>query len=312
MRNILFVPSVADTEWVQDILPGSSPAELPVAGRRIVDYATERAQRFGVILTEILDWHFKEDIARHFSEVTRTGFPVFYHRGEGELPRGLNDLSKQSSPLTWNILDGLVVIWGLYIGFHEPEEVTLAEMPDDECENTPMGMYRRKNGRWMRILPKGYPIRDVKEWHAINMLFFKNGGKFTFPGYSAENGVNLGRNVVMEHGTEVKSPVIMQDNTWCARNVLLDGEVIVGQGSFIDEGARLRRTIVCDNTYIGRGVELEDKIVAGGRVVDAKSGAWTDLGDQGLAHSIGGVGILGWLKSLWHFLLGTSIRGRGR
>ena len=43
MDNILFVPSTKELEWVQDVLPGTSPAELPVAGRRIIDYSFQCA-----------------------------------------------------------------------------------------------------------------------------------------------------------------------------------------------------------------------------------------------------------------------------
>ena len=46
MDNILFVPATHETQWIQEVLPGISPAELPVAGRRAIDYAIERAQKF--------------------------------------------------------------------------------------------------------------------------------------------------------------------------------------------------------------------------------------------------------------------------
>ena len=310
MRNILFVPTVAETAWVDGILPGLSPAELPIAGRRLIDYATEYAQRFGVILTEILDWRYADALAKHFSDMTRTGFAVFYQKGEGQIPEGLNDLPKQSSPLTWNIADGLVVVWGASLAMHNPEDVTLEEITPEECAKTPVGMYRRRAGKWMRIKPACCPVSDVKVWHELNMKVLNSPDKFTLPGYSAENGVYLGRNVVLEYGTEVKSPVIMQDNSWCARNVLLKGNVIVGAGSFIDEGAVLERTVIGANTYVGKGVELVDKIVIGSRVIDAHTGVWTDVTDPGLARSIGGFG-LGWIKSLWNFLLGAS-RSRSR
>ena len=78
MDNILFVPSTRELEWVQDVLPGTSPAELPVVGRRAIDYAMERAQEFGVMFTEVLDWHFSQKLADEFADMTRTGFPVFY------------------------------------------------------------------------------------------------------------------------------------------------------------------------------------------------------------------------------------------
>ena len=43
MRTLLFMPSIAQSEWLHDLLPWMSLAELPVAGRRFLDYALESA-----------------------------------------------------------------------------------------------------------------------------------------------------------------------------------------------------------------------------------------------------------------------------
>ena len=170
------------------------------------------------------------------------------------------------------------------------------------------GLYRRMGGRWVRFNPRGIAVNDVRSWQRLSLAVLENPWLFTLPGYSSEEGVHLGRNVVLERGTRIKPPVIMQDNTWCSRNVWLDGDVIVGQGSFIGEGAHLRRTLVGDNTYVGMGLDLSDKIVVGHRVIDAETGHWTDVDEPGVAQYIGGVG---WLKRLWRFVLGTSY-GRSR
>ena len=309
MDNILFVPATRETDWVGDILPGTSPAELPVAGKRVIDYALERAQKFGVMFTEILDWRFSERLANDFADMTRTGFPVFYMKGEGELPKGLNDIDGYSSPLTGNITDGLVVVWGVAISMHTAEDVSLEPVTEAECAETPAGIYRREGGRWMRIVPHGLVVRNVKAWHELNLIVLRHPAEFTMPGYSSERDVHIGRNVVIEHGTEVKPPVLLQDNTWFARNVRLEGDVVVDSGSYISEGARLRKTIVCSNTFIGEGLDLDGKIVAGRRVIDAESGTWVDLEEPGLARRIP-TG-LGWLRSLWHFLRGRSYGRRG-
>ena len=309
MDNILFVPATRETEWVGDILPGTSPAELPVAGKRIIDYAIEHAQRFGVMFTEVLDWRFSEQLADDFADMTRTGFPVFYMKGEGELPKGLNDIDGYSSPLTGNITDGLVVVWGLVLSMHMAEDVSLEPITEQECAETPAGVYRREGGRWMRVVPHGLVVRNVKAWHELNLVVLRHPEEFTVPGYSSERGVHIGRNVVLEHGTEVKPPVLLQDNTWLARNVRLEGDVIVDSGSYISEGSRLRKTVVCSNTFIGEGLDLESKIVVGRRVIDAETGTWIDLEEPGLARQIP-VG-LGWLRSLWHFLRGRSYGRRG-
>lgn len=309
MDNVLFVPATHELEWVQEVLPGTSPAELPVAGRRIIDYSFQCAQRFDVMFTEVLDWHFSQRLADDFSDLTRTGYPVFYIKGEGPVPKGLRELEDYESPLTGPVQDGLVVVWGAAISTHAPGEVTLEPVSEAECAETPAGLYRRAGGRWMRVTPHGLVARSVKAWHALNFIILNAPDKFTVPGYSSEKGVHLGRNVILEYGTDVKPPVLMLDNTWCARNVRLDGEVIVGSGSFIGEGAHLRRTVVCGDTYIGEGLDLDGKIVVGRRIIDAASGAWVDVEEPGLARRIP-TG-LGWVRSLWHFMRGRSFGRRG-
>ena len=309
MDNILFVPATRELEWVQEILPGTSPAELPVAGRRVIEYAIERAQKFNVIFTEVLDWRFSEGLADHFADLTRTGYPVFYVKGEGAVPRGLKDIEGYSSPLTSVISDELVVVWGIAITTHEAGDVSLEPLSDEECADTPAGIYKREGGRWMRIVPHGIVLRSIRAWHSLNFLVLRHPELFTLPGYSTERDVHLGRNVVIEHGTEVKPPVLLQDNTWFARNVRLDGEVIVDSGSYVSEDARLSRTIVCKDTFIGAGLDLEGKIVAGRRVIDAETGTWVDVEEPGLARNIP-TG-LGWLRALWHFIRGRSVGRRG-
>ena len=309
MDSLLFVPLVADSKWVLDILPSTSAAELPVAGRRFVDYGLEIAQKAGGTLLEVLDWSWSERLAKDFSDPTRTGSALFYEKGTGPIPRGLDDLKGIGTPLTQEISDGLVVAWGLCLVLdmaHVESEPVSAE----DCADTPAGIYRRESGGWRRLKLPTFTVRDVKGWHELNFIVLHAPGSFTLPGYSAEQDVHLGRNVVLEHGVDVKPPVLLQDNVWCARNVRFGGDVIVYSGTFIAEGTTLRRTVVCGNTYIGTKLDLDGKIVAGNRIIDAETGVWADVDDEGIArrihHRIGG---LGWLRALWSFLLGRS-RGR--
>lgn len=309
MENILFVPTVRESLWIPKLFSGGSPAALPVTGRRILDYGLEISQRIGVTMVDVLDWSYDERLAKEFSDLTRAANVVFYTKGEGEMPRGLNDLDGLSSPLTQSIQDGLFVVWGpcltLELDNFDPEPVS----PED-CANTPMGLYWREGGAWKRLHMKSLTVRDVKSWYEMNFVVLHDPGWFTLPGYSAEHCVYLGRNVVMEFGTRVKAPVLLGDNTWLARNVCLDGDVMVGQRSFIGEGAHLKRTIVGDDTYVGMGLDLENKIVVGHRIIDAETGNWTDVEEPGVAQSIRGFGG-GWLRKLWRFFCGTS-RGRSR
>ena len=309
MDSLLFVPLVADSKWVLDILPSTSAAELPVAGRRFVDYGLEIAQKAGGTLLEVLDWSWSQRLAEDFSDPTRTGSALFYEKGTGQIPRGLDGLKGMDTPLTQSVSDGLVVAWGLCLPL-DMEHVEAEPVSAADCADTPAGIYRREGGGWKRLKMQVFTVRDVKSWYDLNFAVLHAPGSFTLPGYSAEQDVHLGRNVVLEHGVDVKPPVLLQNNVWCARNVHFAGDVIVYSGTFIAEGTTLRRTVICGNTYIGTKLDLDGKIVVGNRVIDAETGVWTDVEDEGIArrihHRIGG---LGWLRALWSFLLGRS-RGR--
>lgn len=309
MKNAIFVPTVPKSTWIGEVLPGMNPAELPLAGRRFIDYALEAAVKFGVVMAEILDWWWVERLHREFSDLTRTTIPIFYQKGEGCLPRGLLDLGSQSSPLTANIEDGFIAVWGLALPYLNSDYGELEPLTDDELRDTPVGVYRFSEGRWMRVAPRGFVVKNVQAWFGLNMIMLKNPYGFTLPGYSAENGVYIGSNVVMEKGVEVKPPVIAGDNAWCARNVSLDGKVVVGGGAVIAEGARLHRSIVCDDTFVGQGLDLSCKIVRGNRIIDGLTGIWTDVDDIGIARHIAPASF-GWLGRIWRFFAGTSMGRR--
>ena len=314
MENVLFVPSTRDTAWVDEVLPGTSPAELPVAGRRIIDYSLECARRRGILFAEILDWCFSERLADDFSELTRTGYPVFYMKGEGDRPRGLVGIEGLSTPLTQMLPDGLVVVWGLCLNATDrfdaldPDTAAVTALTDAQVVETPPGVYRRDGGRWVRLNLDCAAVDGVPAWHALNFAVLRQPSRFTLPGYSAEKDVHLGRNVVLEKGTRVTAPALVQDNVWCARNVQLAGDVIIGANSFIAEGAVLRRTVVCDNTFIGLGLELEGKIVVGSRIIDGKTGVWTDVDDPGVASSTADQKNAGIFRRIARFLFGGAIR----
>ena len=305
MGNILFVPFVPGSEWVATVLPGRSPAELPVTGRRLIDYALERVRRFGFNFAEVLDWSFSERLSADFEEDEHAGFHVYYHRGAGDVPRGLAALENPSFPLAGKVVDGLTVIWGPCITSGEPDEISVEPLPPEACVQTPMGIYRREGGRWMRVRPKGLAAKDVRSWRRINLAVLENPDAFTLPGYTAERDVHIGRNVVLERGTQVGRPVLLNDDVWCARNVRIDRDVIIGRGAFVGEGAHLLRTIVCDETYIGTGLEIVDKIVVGSRSIDAEAGSWIDLDEKGVVHGINQHGT-GWMRRVVNCLDGGS------
>ena len=309
MQCALLVPSVSKTNWVGEVLPGVSSAELPIAGRRYIDYALEAAARFNIVLCGVLDWHWSEQLQKEFDDITRGAFPVFYQKGEGTPLHGLNDLAGLPSTLTANLEDGLVVMWGLALPCHSLDEVRLVPISEEDAAETPVGTYRYMDGRWMRVMPCGFIIEDVPSWFNLNMTILKNPTGFTLPGYSAEKGVHIGINVGMEKGVEVRPPIIVGNDAWLERNVIINGQVVIGRSAVVAEGVKLDRTVVCDNTFVGQGLDLTGKAIYGNRVIDGLTGFWTEVDDSGVAHLIKPASF-GWFGHVWRFLAGNSMRGR--
>ena len=305
---LILVPSAPGQEWLREAIPWATPAELLVAGRRFIDYIIEGAIKAECQFVEILDACPSTRLASYFGEQSRATVPVFYLPMQGHPPKGLGDLAGCSIPFAPGTTGDIYVIWGLVLPRCLPEDLAETIVSEADIAQTPCGFYHFRDGTWRRVLAKGLFVRDVPAWHQANLELLRAPSFYTLPGYSSEKAVHLGRNVVLEHGTDVRGPALLKDNVWCARNVRIDGDVIVGDGTFVGEGALLRRTVVGPNTYIGRGLEFEDKIVLGRRIFDVQTGTWTDIEEPGVAQHLSSFG-KGWFGKLMRFIAGTS-RGR--
>lgn len=298
----LLVPSVPDALWAPAVLPGVNPLETAVAGRQFIDYALEAAQRFDISKILVIDWLHTPRLEARFAETRDGTVAVEYHRGYGPVPLGLADLPRELG-------DEGPVVWGLCIPFYVPGTVRCEPVPDEETWKTPSGIYFRDGARWMRVTSPVTALRDFATWLGLTLELLTGFGEYTLPGYSAEKGVSLCRNVVLEYGTSVRPPVLLLDNVWCERNVRLENGVVLGRNVFVGEGTSLSRTVVCDDTFLGAGLNLDGKIVVGRRIIDAASGTWVDIEEEGIAHRI--QRSPNWLDAVFRFLAGRSF-GRRR
>lgn len=311
MRRAVFVPRTPESAWTDDIFPGKSAAELPVAGKLFSDYAMQVALRFGYHYCDVIDWSHSKTMALHLAQIDQNNFSVAYRKPLGDMPEGLAGFLDFEKAIGKEFCGDMTVVWGLHLTGHGRAESQLTPLTDGEFRKTPTGIYSRENGKWFRLVPFGAAVKSPRSWLQANLAVLHNPDRFTLPGYSSEPDVHLGRNVVLEHGVAVKAPVLLCDNIWCSRNVELDGDVIIAPGSFIGEGAHLAKTVVCDDTYVGAGLDLTNKIIAGRRVIDPETGAWVDISEKGVARNIGGFAWKSILRDVWRVLRGKSAGRRG-
>ena len=118
-----------------------------------------------------------------------------------------------------------------------------------------------------------------KSYFDLNFRLLNDHGIYTLPCYSAQPGVNIGRNVVMMPHCDIEPPVIIQDNCVLGRSVSFRNGVIIGHEVLVDDSSEIDHSIILDNTCIGKNLFIRNKIVSGDTVIDVDSGAFTGVDD---------------------------------
>ena len=131
------------------------------------------------------------------------------------------------------------------------------------------------------------PVASVRDFFAINMSLA--GGeiaRYLEPGYGAADGSCVGYNVVIPPSVEVAPSVILGSHCRIKALASVGPCAVVGDHVVIDRQALLERCVVLAGTYVGRQVEIREKIVAGRRLIDPVDGEFVDLEDSWLLAGI--------------------------
>jgi polysaccharide biosynthesis/export protein len=138
------------------------------------------------------------------------------------------------------------------------------------------------------------PLRSLNDYYQLNMSLVRGEmARYLTPGYYAADGSHIGYNAILPASATVRAPLIIGNDCRLAPLANVGPEVVVGSRVVIDGPSDVIRSVVLDGTYIGRGVEIDGKIVAGRRLVDPESGAAADISDPWILAELGPVARLG-------------------
>ena len=284
MNACLYV-GYQNNEWVWDIFPGKSPAEMPIVGKSWARHAVDLCSLLKVSDIYIADCFFYPELTK------RLGDGSFWSTRLHHLPctDALNParLFEQYAdrPVDERIPDDeeLLIFWGQVLPdlpdidrlFDELEPV---EIPPDEA--LPAGIYLKKDGKLHRCVCPLHRMDTPKSYFDLNLLMLNHPGIYNLPGFSEEKGFCIGANVITLPGCDLTPPLVIQDNSALGRSTVLAGNVIVGSQVLIDDYTRLKRAVILNNTYIGRNMQIEDKIISERTVIDVNTGAHVELSDD--------------------------------
>jgi len=141
------------------------------------------------------------------------------------------------------------------------------------------GVYLWEDGVFFRCRVPLHQYGTLKSYFDLNFALLNHPGIYVLPGYSAEGKMHLGMNVVIMEDCVIEPPAVLCDHVRIHRGCRLTNGVIAGSNVIVDRGTELKHSVILSHTFIGLEMEIRNKIVDSGRVIDPETGAYVDHSD---------------------------------
>lgn len=301
----LISPYSCSQEWCEEFFPNHSLCSLPLAGKMAVEYLIDLCAMMGAKVVSVQDYSFDRQCQSRLGNGERWSLELTYS-GASHVPFLDELIHRNRSFFEGNrviIFRGAVMpdVPSLEALWECPrQEYSPGEYPSDD------GVYLYEEGRLSRIIAPLFCWGSLRGYFELNFRLVTQPSLYVLPGYSAENSVYTGMNVVIKNGCEIQAPVMLCDNICLERDCQLKNGVILCDGVLVDHGTELDNALVLENTYIGPDMHLQQKIVYGSRIIDPIAEVFVDQDENGIAMDMRKFGLVDFLR-WWEWLLSLQM-----
>ena len=265
MKHLLINPYSQPHEWCKEYFPDRSLGMMPVAGRCAAEYFIDLALRCGAESMLLLGPAYNEHLAEHIGKYQQGELVLDYRKGGGHFTvRQLIETYSSECGNDCLILHGMVM----------PKTYTFEELNNSfvPCSGNGIedGIYCFRDGTLLKSTAGFYHIDSLKGYFDVNFQVL-NDDFYDLPGYSIMDNVHTGTNVVMKSDCHLAGPLVLGDNTFIESSCSIRNAVI-GERSLVDKASTVEHSIIFDQTYVAGKLEIKNKIVTPGRIIDPFSG----------------------------------------
>ncbi len=126
-------------------------------------------------------------------------------------------------------------------------------------------------------------IANLHDYFELNLRMVRGEcARYVSPGYFSKDGAHVGYNVILPPSAHVQSPLVIGNHTRLGALTVIGPDVVLGEHCIVDRQSELTRCVILDGTYIGRNLEICDKIIAGRRLIDPADGTVAGIDDPWL------------------------------
>lgn len=301
MKAIL-KPYAHEQEWCDEFFPDSSLCALPVAGKPFAEYLVDLCSDLKIADVLLLDYNYNPLFNDSLRNGEKWNLNLSY-TGAG-LSVSLPRLVAENAAFAGD--DPVLIVWGARLPNPAAIDNLLADTePVDDPEHATDGVYLWQNGSFSRSRVPLIAIDTLADYFELNFQLLRQPGIHVLPGYSAENGVYTGMNVVIKPEVHISAPVMLCDDIRLENACRLLAGTVIGNNVMVDEGTELRHSVILDHTYVGRKLEFSDKIIASHRIIDPFTATCVDLEDLGISADMNKFHGLDF-QTVWEYLLAIA------
>ena len=265
MKNLLINPYSQVQEWCKEYFPDRSLGMMPVGGRCAAEYFIDLALRCEAEKLVLLGPTYNEHLAEHLYEYQHGELKLDYRKGGGHTNiKNLLEMYRNECDSDCMILHCMLMPKA-----HTKEELLNSFVPcNDDGEAD--GIYYYKDGELFKSNIEFYHINSLKSYFEVNFQVL-NDDFYNLPGYSAVGNIHTGTNAVIKNNCDLAGPLVLGDNTFIEVQSRI-ADAIIGERALIDKKCHVEHSVIFDRTYAAGNLEIKNKIVTPGRIIDPYTG----------------------------------------
>lgn len=130
-------------------------------------------------------------------------------------------------------------------------------------------------------------IEDIRAYYDLNMrMVAGERDRYVRSGYVAREGVAIGYNVQIPPSVELRPPLSIGNDCRFHPMSVIGPNTVIGNRVIVDRQTEIADAVVLDGTYLGRNLEIKEKIVVGNRILAPADGIQVDVEEPWLAASL--------------------------
>ncbi|MBQ9774400.1 MAG: hypothetical protein IJW17_00015 [Lentisphaeria bacterium] len=278
MKHLLINPYSQEQEWCKDYFPDRSLGMMPVGGRCAAEYFIDLALRCQAESLLLLGPTYNEHLAEHLYEYQHGELQLDYRKGGGhDTVRHLLEVYAPECGEDCLILHGMLMPKA-----HSLDELQQSFVPCND-DGSADGIYYWKDGILLKSNIEFYHIESLESYFEVNFQVL-NDDFYNLPGYTTMDNIHTGTNVVMKQNCNLQGPLVLGDNTFIETEAVVS-DAIIGERSLVDKACVVTHSIIFDRTYTAGNLEIKNKIVTPGRIIDPYTGGVLERNSFGYAFS---------------------------